>query len=117
MISRRSPPPKRGSPASDDASEIERVCLVVARIPLGQVATYGQVAELSGLPNGARKVGRIMSRLPRGSRIPWHRVVNASGRSSLPRGAGAERQQRALEREGVEFRNGRLSLARFRFRP
>jgi methylated-DNA-protein-cysteine methyltransferase-like protein len=110
--SRRREPPVAGS-----ASDTERVCLVVARIPRGTVATYGQVAELAGLPRGARKVGRIMSQLPRGSRIPWHRVVNAAGRISLPKGAGYERQRRALEREGVVITNGRLSLARHRWRP
>jgi methylated-DNA-protein-cysteine methyltransferase-like protein len=113
MSSRR---PGRATEA--EATEAERICLVVAAIPRGQVATYGQVAELAGLPRGARKAGRTLSRLPRGSRIPWHRVVNASGRISLPPGSEAyARQQRRLEREGVEFRNGRLSLARFRWRP
>jgi methylated-DNA-protein-cysteine methyltransferase-like protein len=108
---------RREPPIVESASETERVCLVVARIPRGAVATYGQVAELAGLPRGARKVGRIMSRLPRGSRIPWHRVVNAAGRISLPKGAGFERQQRALLREGVVVTNGRLSLERHRWRP
>jgi methylated-DNA-protein-cysteine methyltransferase-like protein len=113
MISRRRP----ARPIEEDASDLERVCIVVAQIPRGQVATYGQVADLAGLPRGARKVGRIMSHLPPGSRLPWHRVVNASGRISLPKGAGHERQQAALEREGVVFRNGRLSLDRYRWRP
>lgn len=93
-----------------------RVWQVVAAIPPGSVATYGQVAELAGLPRAARRVGRILASLPAGTRLPWHRVVNASGRSSLPGAAGAE-QRRRLAAEGVRFVNGRTSLERFRWRP
>ena len=69
---------------SDEPSIAEQVWQVIALIPKGRVATYGQVAELAGFPGGARRVGRILSQLPSGSRIPWHRVVNASGGISLP---------------------------------
>ena len=56
----------------------------MAQIPRGRVVTYGQLAKLIGLPNGARWVGRQMGRLPKGSTLPWHRVINAQGRSSIP---------------------------------
>jgi len=46
---------------------------VVAAIPRGSVATYGQVAELAGLPNGHRRVARAMRFCPKG--LPWQRVV------------------------------------------
>ena len=93
-----------------------RVWQVVATIPEGFVATYGQVAQLAGLPRGARRVGRILGSLPAGTRLPWHRVINASGRSSLP-GAAGEEQRRRLAAEGVRFVNGRTSLSRYRWRP
>lgn len=93
-----------------------RVWQVVAAIPPGSVATYGQVAELAGLPRAARRVGRILGSLPAGTRLPWHRVINASGRSSLP-GAAGEEQRRRLAAEGIRFDNGRTSLERFRWRP
>jgi methylated-DNA-protein-cysteine methyltransferase-like protein len=111
---------RRGQQSADQeaASDAERIWQVVALIPRGRVATYGQVALLAGLPRGARKVGRVMSQLPRGTRLPWHRVVNASGRISLPVGSPSHTKQRAtLEREGVVFRSGRLSLTRFRWQP
>jgi methylated-DNA-protein-cysteine methyltransferase related protein len=102
----------------EGATDEEQIWQVVRSIPRGCVATYGQVAVLAGLPGGARKVGRTMSRLPNGTRLPWHRVVNASGRISLPLGStGYREQKRRLEREGVAFVKGRLSLARFRWRP
>jgi len=99
-------------------SDAERIWQVVVLIPRGRVATYGQVAALAGLPGGARKVGRTLSQLPSGTRLPWHRVLNASGRISLPVGsAGHREQKRLLEREGVVFTKGRLSFARFRWLP
>ena len=36
---------------------------VVRRIPAGQVATYGQIAALSGMPRAARQVGWALSAL------------------------------------------------------
>ncbi len=103
---------------TDNASDHERIWQVVAMIPAGRVATYGQVAELAGLPGRARLVGRVMSQLPAGSRIPWHRVVNAAGRLSLPAGSrGYREQRRRLVAEGVMLRGGKLALGRFRWRP
>lgn len=96
------------------------VYAVVRRIPRGRVATYGQVAALAGLPGHARLVGYALHALAEGSDVPWHRVVNAQGRTS-PRsdGAGHDRLQRVmLEREGVRFsRLGVLALERCRWNP
>ena len=94
----------------------ERIWTVVAAIPAGRVATYGQVAELAGLPRAARLVGQTMSRLPPDTRLPWHRVINAAGAVSI-RGAGGTRQRALLEAEGVAFVRGRVDLARVRWRP
>jgi methylated-DNA-protein-cysteine methyltransferase related protein len=97
----------------------EQVWQVIVMIPKGTVATYGQIAALAGLPGGARSVGRILSKLPAGSRIPWHRVVNASGGISLPQGSvGHSRQRIRLEKEGVLFnKSGRIPLRQFRWCP
>jgi methylated-DNA-protein-cysteine methyltransferase-like protein len=89
-----------------EGSAYERIYSVVARIPPGRVATYGQVAGLAGLPDGARQVGYALAALRPGHRIPWHRVVNARGTVS-PRASGAESEQRfRLEKEGVRFDAG-----------
>jgi len=92
---------------------------VVRRIPRGRVATYGQVAKLAGLPGRARQVGYAMYALPRDTRVPWQRVINAAGRVSRRRVPGAELTQRMLlEREGVRFGSGgRIPLARFGWAP
>jgi methylated-DNA-protein-cysteine methyltransferase-like protein len=87
---------------------------VVAAIPRGRVATYGQVARLAGIPRRARSVGYALSALDSSSPLPWHRVVNAEGKISARGGNhGAEDTQRIrLEREGISFDvQGRLNLA------
>jgi methylated-DNA-protein-cysteine methyltransferase related protein len=93
----------------------EAIYKIVRRIPLGAVATYGQVARLAGLPGHARQVGYALHRLPEGSAVPWHRVINARGRISLhPMDVGSSQQRALLEDEGVRFDpGGRISLRLF----
>jgi methylated-DNA-protein-cysteine methyltransferase-like protein len=90
----------------------------VSCIPPGRVATYGQIAKLAGIPNGARSVGYALSALDDGSRVPWHRVVNAAGEiSARSTDDSMENVQRIrLEREGVVFdAQGRIRLAMYRW--
>jgi methylated-DNA-protein-cysteine methyltransferase-like protein len=97
----------------------QRIWQVIMMIPAGKVATYGDVAGQAGLPGGARRVGRSLSNLPRGTTLPWHRVINAQGRLSLPHGSAAYYTQRErLEAEGVVFQgNGGISMRRYRWCP
>jgi len=98
----------------------ERIYAVIQKIPAGQVATYGQVAALAGIPGHARQVGYALSALAEGSPVPWHRVVNARGEISLRSGGSAAdlRQRLRLEAEGVVFdAQGRIPLELFRWRP
>lgn len=98
-------------------SNYERVYAVVRRVPRGRVATYGQVARLAGLTNGARQAGYALHALRPHTAVPWHRVVNAAGRISLADVAGAVTQRLLLEREGVRFdAAGRVDLGRYGWR-
>jgi methylated-DNA-protein-cysteine methyltransferase-like protein len=91
----------------------ERIYALVAAIPSGRVATYGQVAAMAGAPRHARQVGYALFDLPEGTSLPWHRVVNARGEISQRSVAGCEQIQRTkLEAEGIEFRNGGVDLER-----
>jgi len=85
-------------------------------IPRGKVATYGQIAELAGMPSHARLVGRTLRELPDDTRLPWHRVVNAGLRISLrggstTGGAGHDVQRQRLEAEKLEFIGQRIARA------
>lgn len=104
---------------SDSAPGYRRIYGVVRRIPRGRVATYGQIAVLAGIPRQARQVGYALFALPRGSEVPWQRVINAKGEVSLRSTPGYEGVQRAaLESEGVVFdRRGRVDLTRYQWRP
>lgn len=97
----------------------QRIYTVVRRIPRGRVATYGQVASLAGLAGHARQVGYALHALPAGALVPWHRVVNASGRISPRSVPGGELgQQLLLEREGIRLdARGRISLAQLQWKP
>ncbi len=89
-----------------DPGAYDAIYGVVARIPRGRVATYGQVARLAGRPTGARQVGYALAALRSGTRIPWHRVVNARGAVSLRDPGCASQQRYLLEKEGVPFGAG-----------
>ncbi len=94
-----------------DTEPARRIWQVVAQIPKGKVATYGQIAKLAGLGRGARQVGAVLKKLPRDSKLPWYRVVNSQGKISLPAGPSYDRQVKRLADEQVTLINGRIRLS------
>ncbi|QQE65224.1 hypothetical protein GFS31_19100 [Leptolyngbya sp. BL0902] len=99
----------------------ERIYAIVRQIPPGQVATYGQVAELAGLFGKPRLVGYALYRVDMDKDdVPWQRVINAKGEvSESPFRNGTDDLQRViLEDEGIEFdAKGRIDLQRYRWQP
>jgi methylated-DNA-protein-cysteine methyltransferase-like protein len=94
----------------------QRVYHILAAIPEGCVTTYGDIASLAGSPRAARQVGGVLKRLPEGSRLPWHRVVNHQGLLSLT-GPDFLRQREALVAEGIQVSGaGQIDMARYRWR-
>ena len=109
-----------GESTKNDTKESfqQKIWQILALIPKGRVATYGQVAELAGFPKMARAVGRTLSKLPHGTQLPWHRVLNAQGKLSFPlESAPYKEQKNRLEKEGIVFLNGKIRLADYRWRP
>jgi methylated-DNA-protein-cysteine methyltransferase-like protein len=103
---------RRDRPPGGDTF-FDRVYAFVRSIPRGRVITYGGVAALLDRPRGARAVGWALRALgrSRAARVPWHRVLGAGGRISLPGDSG--RRQRALLRaEGVRFRRACVDMER-----
>ncbi|KMM87105.1 DNA base-flipping protein YbaZ [Pseudomonas taetrolens] len=106
--------------APQTPAQIRRVALysTLMMVPPGHVVTYGQLAELAGLGRAARWVGRTLSQLPEGTRLPWHRVLAAGGRLSLPAGSASGDEQRArLRDEGLSIVNNRVDIQRHGWRP
>jgi methylated-DNA-protein-cysteine methyltransferase-like protein len=100
------------------ANTYDLIYAVVRQIPYGQVATYGQVAELAGLIGKPRVVGYALYRVTAADEIPWHRVINAKGEvSRSPHRNGTDYlQQSLLEDEGIKFdATGKLNLERYRW--
>ena len=91
---------------------IYEVLSVVAEIPEGCVATYGQIARLTGRDRNARLVGKNLSMSAFYGDYPCHRVVNHAGRTA----PGFHEQKLLLEAEGVRFRpNGCVDLAKYQW--
>lgn len=90
-----------------------RIRRVIAQVPRGRVATYGQVAELAGFPRAARLT---VWALQRSEGLAWHRIVAVGGRIALAGGEGDEQRWR-LRREGVTFRGGRVRMDRHAWKP
>ncbi|MDH4195922.1 MAG: MGMT family protein [Candidatus Aminicenantes bacterium] len=94
------------------------VIRVIKAIPRRKVASYGQIAALAGRPRAARQVAWVLHTSSDKERLPWHRVIGASGRISLKRGRGFAEQKRRLEAEGVRVsRAGAVDLARHLWEP
>lgn len=91
-----------------------KVYTFVHQIPSGSVATYGDIAKLAGMSTYSRHVGKILSRLPNDSALPWHRIINGKGEISLKGDRGLYQMQ-LLREEGIEFSDsGRVKLAKHR---
>jgi methylated-DNA-protein-cysteine methyltransferase-like protein len=95
----------------------EAVLALVARIPRGSLASYGQIALMVGYPRRPRQVGMVLKGLPEGTDLPWHRVVNTLGYvPSKGRWWGAQVQIARLREEGIEVDElGNLDLERYRW--
>jgi len=108
------------------SSEVERlyslIYQVVKRIPKGRVATYGQVAELAGIPGGARVAAAALKTSKPEHRLPWQRVIGKAsklrGRIAIYDPVGAAIQRQLLEQEGVPVGDtGLIKLDEFGWLP
>lgn len=102
----------------DRETRMRRIWETVADIPRGRVANYGQVAEIAGIARGARQVGYALRHAPDELALPWHRVVQSSGKSAFDPNSRAYRRQRdRLAEEGVAMLSGQVDMAKYRWRP
>jgi len=104
--------------ASSREARMRRIWEAVADIPPGSVANYGQVAEIAGIPRGARQVGYALRHAPDNLQLPWHRVLTASGKLAFSSDSDAfARQRDRLASEGVPVLNGKVDITRYRWQP
>jgi methylated-DNA-protein-cysteine methyltransferase-like protein len=115
----RKPDPEEDELTAHVRGLYKEIYKVVRRIPRGKVATYGQVAEMAGLPGGARVAGAAM-RASKG--LPWQRVLGKRGKNragvAILDPVGAAVQRGLLEKEGVVVTDrGLIDLRRFGWAP
>jgi methylated-DNA-protein-cysteine methyltransferase related protein len=91
---------------------LEMIRDTIRRIPKGKVSTYGDVACAAGFPGCARQVVWALRGASRG--LPWHRVLGAGGKISLPGENGLEQRFR-LEAEGVVFHGSRVWMEKHQY--
>jgi methylated-DNA-protein-cysteine methyltransferase-like protein len=82
----------------------KKVLALVKQIPMGKVASYGQIAALAGKPGGARGVGWILNSCAKAYGLPWQRVINSKGKISFDsRTKEFHEQRRLLLKEKIHF--------------
>ena len=102
----------------DRIARTHRIWDTIRDIPCGFVASYGQIADIAGIPRGARQVGAALRSLPDDHDVPWHRVIQASGRIAFDKGSVQfEEQSRRLMMEGIVVSAGRVDMQTYRWRP
>jgi len=100
------------------SEKVKRIWKTVQVIPKGKVASYGQVADLAGLPGRARLVGKSLGLAPKEMKLPWYRVLRSSGQLAFERGSpDAQRQKGLLQEENVVVLNNRVKLKQFGWQP
>jgi methylated-DNA-[protein]-cysteine S-methyltransferase len=77
-----------------------RVLRELARVPYGEVVTYGELAARSARPRAARAVGTVMNRNPLPIVLPCHRVIGSTGKL-VGYGGGLHRKEALLRLEGA----------------
>jgi methylated-DNA-protein-cysteine methyltransferase-like protein len=96
----------------------ERILRTICDIPPGKVASYGQIAEIAGIPRGARQVGYALRHSPSGHSVPWYRVITSSGKIAFESGSRAYREQvKRLKMDGVTVLEGKVDMRRYRWQP
>ena len=104
--------------SSELQARMQRIWTTVCDIPAGKVASYGQVAEIAGVPRGARQVGYALKRIPDDLEVPWHRVIRSSGRLAFDDNTRAfKRQVKRLSMEDVPVLKGRVNMRKYRWQP
>lgn len=95
----------------------KKILSVVSLIPTSCVASYGQIADLAGMPNCSRLVSKALKSSNNKS-LPWYRVVNSQGKIAFkPGDPKFFLQKNLLEEEGIEFKGTKINLDKHRWQP
>ncbi len=103
---------------SFDQTKAKQIWQTVLKVPAGKVASYGQIADLAGLPGRARLVGKVLGYAPKTLKLPWYRILRSSGQLAFNKGSlEAEKQKGLFQEEEVVVMNNRVKLKQFGWQP
>ena len=90
---------------------------VIAQIPYGRVASYGQIARLAGIPKHSRLVGYVLKHMDADSSLPWYRVINSQGKISISKlnDQGQNIQAQLLLAEGILVIGNKVKMKEFQW--
>ena len=90
---------------------------VIAQIPYGRVASYGQIARLAGIPKHSRLVGYVLKHMDADSSLPWYRVINSQGKISLSKlnDHGQNIQAQLVLAEGILVIGDKVKMKEFQW--
>ena len=112
------PKKARRNTSLDRIARMHRIWDTIRDIPKGCVASYGQIAEVAGIPRGARQVGFALRHLPDNQDVPWHRVIQASGKIAFDNDSPQfEEQKKRLAMDDVAVMAGRIDMQKYRWQP
>jgi methylated-DNA-protein-cysteine methyltransferase-like protein len=102
----------------DRIARMHRIWDTIRDIRKGNVASYGQIAEIAGIPRGARQVGYALRHLPDDHNVPWYRVLQVSGKIAFDKDSrGHKEQSKRLMMEDVAVIAGRVDMHKYRWQP
>jgi methylated-DNA-protein-cysteine methyltransferase-like protein len=95
-----------------------KMIAVIAMVPKGAVASYGQIAKLAGFPGQARQVVWTLHSSSKKYKLPWHRIINSQGKIGIADDNYRTRQKLLLQKEGIEFDGyGKVNLKTQGWKP
>ena len=102
----------------EPSDKIKRIWKTVVAVPKGKVASYGQIADLAGLPGRARLVGKALQLAPKEMALPWYRILRSNGLLAFEKGSKSALHQKGfLQEEAVVVLNNRVKLSQFGWQP
>ncbi len=81
---------------NEPSDKVKRIWKTVVAVPKGKVASYGQIADLAGLPGRARLVGKALGLASNEMALPWYRILRSDGQLAFEKGS-----KNALRQKGV----------------
>lgn len=93
----------------------QQIYHLTAKIPRGQVVSYGQIAKTLGRPHACRAVGNALNKNPYATKVPCHRVIRSSGEVG-GFAFGTKKKVAMLKKENIIIKNNKINLRQYLYK-